>query len=129
MRLPPQSPFYEKIYLENKLEEGVLKMVILNFKSMKTLEILRCFKRLSEIDKLRLAIHLLESNYLHADINKEKEIQQLEERLIELDSNYATTITNFSKYIYLTVLFSMFMELSEYNKKIFATEMLEIINE
>ena len=34
-------------------------MTILNFKTMKTIEILKEFKKLSEIDKLRLAIHEL----------------------------------------------------------------------
>ena len=101
--------------------------MILNYKSMKTLEILKCFKRLDEIDKLRLAIHLLESKYLHLDIDKNKEIQQLEKRLIELDSSYATTITNFSKYKVLTFLSAMFMELSEYNKNILVTEILDYI--
>jgi len=91
---------------------------------VKTLEILRHFKRLSEIDKLRLTIHLLESKYLHLDIDKDKEIQQLEKLLIELDNTYATTITNFSKYKVLTFLSAQFMELSEYNKNILVIEML-----
>jgi len=94
---------------------------------MKTLEILRYFKRLSEIDKLRLAIHLLESNYLHSDIDRNYEIQKLEKRLIELDSSYATTITNFSKYKVLTFLSAQFMELSEYDRNILLTEILENI--
>ena len=102
-------------------------MVILNYKSMKTLEILRCFKQLCEVDKLRLAIHLLENKYLHLEIDKVKEIQQLKEKLINLDSTYATTITNFNKYKYLTFLSALFMELSEYNKNILVTEMLEKI--
>jgi len=103
-------------------------MVILNYKSMKTLEISRHFKELREIDKLRFAIHLLESKYLHLDIDKGKEIQRLEKRLIELDNSYATIITNFSNYKYLTFLSAMFMELSEYNKNILVIEMLEIIS-
>ena len=94
---------------------------------MKTLEILRCFKQLCGVDKLRLAIYLLESKYLHLDIDKARKIQKLEERLIKLDSTYATTITNFSKYKYLTFLSAMFMELSDYNKNILVTEMLEEI--
>lgn len=36
--------------------------MILYFKSMKTLELLKYFKRLNYIDKLRLVIHLLENN-------------------------------------------------------------------
>ena len=104
--------------------KGGIYMIILNYKSMKTLEILRCFKQLCEVDKLRLAIHLLESKYLHLDIDKAREIQRLEERLINIDSTYATTITNFSKYKYLTFLSAMFMELSDYNRNIFIAEAL-----
>ena len=92
---------------------------------MKTLEILRNFKRLCEVDKLKLAIHLLESKYLHLDIDKEREIQKLEKRLIELEPTYATTITNFNKYKYLTFLSAQFMELSEYNKNILVIEILD----
>ena len=104
-------------------------MILLNYKSMKTLEILRCFKKLYKTDKLRLAIHLLESKYLHLDIDKNKHIQQLEEQLIELDPSYATTITNFNDYKYLTFLSAQFMELSEYNKNILVIEILQMLDE
>ena len=83
------------------------------------------FKKLSEVDKLRLAIHLLESNYLHSDIDRNYEIQKLEKRLIELDNSYATTIMNFNKYKVLTSLSAMFIELSKYDKDVFITEMLD----
>ena len=107
--------------------EGLVSMMILNYKSMKTLEILRNFKRLCEVDKLKLAIHLLESKYLHLDIDKEREIQRLEKRLIALEPSYATTITNFNNYKYLTFLSAQFMELSNYNRNILVTEILENI--
>ena len=103
-------------------------MKILNFKTMKTIDILKYFKKLSEVDKLRLAIHLLESKYLHLDIDKDEGIQQLEAKLIALDSSYATTITNFSKYKILTFLSAQFMELPEYDKNILVIEMLDNIH-
>jgi len=103
-------------------------MVILNFKTMKTIDILKHFKKLNEVDKLRLAIHLLESKYLHLDIDRDKEIHKLETKLIALDNSYATTITNFSKYETLTFLSAQFMELSEYDKSILVTEMLDNIH-
>lgn len=104
-------------------------MVVLNYKSRKTIEILKYFRMLSEINKLRLAIHLLESKYLHLDIDKEQEIQKLKGELIQLDSTYITTIANFSKYKHLTLLSAQFMELSEYDKNILVIEMLDNIFE
>jgi len=96
---------------------------------METLNLLRYFKGLKCIDKLRLSIHLLESKYIGSDldIDKNKEIQELEKRLIELDISYATTITNFSNYKTLTFLSAKFMELAERDRDIFVLEMLDNI--
>ena len=101
--------------------------MILYFKSMETIKLLKYFKGLKCIDKLRLSIHLLESKYLGSDldIDKNKEIQTLEKRLIELDSSYATTITNFSNYRTLTFLSAKFMELAERDRNTFVLEMLD----
>ena len=87
--------------------------MILKFKSMKVIELLRYFKKLSDIDKLRLSIHLLESPYLHIAVDKDKLVDILEKQLTALDSSYITTIVNFSKYKHLTTLSVKFMELSE----------------
>ena len=106
--------------------KGLINMVILNFKTMKTLEILGYFKKLSVEDKLKLAVHLLESKYLHLDIDKDKKIKQFEEKLIALDDSYNNT-KNFNEYKYLTYLSAQFIELSEYDKNILVTEMLEHI--
>ena len=102
-------------------------MIILNFKSIKVIEVLKYFKESSETDKIRLAIHLLESRDLHLDIDKEKEIKLLEEKLLQLDPNYAITIFNFSKYNNPTFLSSKYMEMSEYEKSILVIEMLDNI--
>jgi len=101
-------------------------MKILNFKTMKTIEILGCFKKLCEVDKLRLAIHLLESKYLHLDIDKDEHIRKLEVKLIALNDSY-NSVTNFNEYKYLTYLSAMFMELSEYDKNALVLDMLENI--
>ena len=106
--------------------KGIENMVILNFKSMNTIEILRCFKKLCEVDKLRLAINLLDSKYLHLDINKAKEIMAIEKRLVELSYE---TIINFNEHKYLVFLSAKFMELSEYDKNILVVEILANICE
>lgn len=54
-------------------------------------------------------------------------MQTLEEQLIELDSSYATTITNFSKYKHLMFLSSQFMELSKCDKNIFVIKILDCV--
>ena len=96
---------------------------------METLNLLRYFKGLKCIDKLRLSIHLLESKYIGSDldIDKNKEIQELEKRLIELDNSYATTITNFSNYRTLTFLSAKFMELAERDRNTLVLDMLNNI--
>ena len=101
--------------------------MILYFKSMETLELLRYFKKLKCIDKLRLSIYLLESKYIGSDldIDKNKKIQELEKHLIELDSSYANTITNFSNYKTLTFLSAKFMELAERDRNTFVLEILD----
>ena len=103
--------------------------MILYFKSIETLELLKHFKKLKCIDKLRLSIYLLESKYLglDLDIDKNKEIHELEKRLIELDNSYATTITNFSNYRTLTFLSAKFMELAERDRSTFVLDMLNNI--
>ena len=91
---------------------------------MKTIEILGYFKKLCEVDKLRLAINLLESPYLHLDIDKAKEIQALEKRLVELGYE---TIFNYNENKYLVYLSAKWMELPEYDKGILVIEILKNI--
>ena len=105
--------------------KGLVNMKILNFKSMKTIEILGYFKKLCEVDKLRLAINLLESPYLHLDIDKTKEIQALEQRLLALGYE---TIFNLNENKYLVYLSAKWLEISEYDKGILVIEMLEYID-
>ena len=76
------------------------------------------------VDKLKLGINLLESKYLHLDIDKENTIKLLKRLLSVLGGTDTTTITNFSKNGALTFLASKFMELSDENKNKFIFEMM-----
>ena len=102
--------------------KGVEKM-ILKFKSMKALELLRHFKKLDHIDQLRLSIHLLENNCLNVNITNELNI--LKNQLIELDEEYKTTLINFNKYLHLTFLSAKFMEISKEDKNIIMLDMID----
>ena len=79
---------------------------------------------LKGIDKVRLAIHLLEdlgfsTNY---DINNFTEL--LKEVLGELDPNYKKVITNFANYKNLLFISAKHMELSTIEEKKFSVELL-----
>ena len=91
---------------------------------MKTIEILGYFKKLCEVDKLRLAINLLESPYLHLDIDKAKEIKRFEKRLSEWGYE---TIINFNEHKYLVYLSAKWLELSEYDKNVLVIDILDNI--
>ena len=99
--------------------------MILYFKSIKALELLRCFKNLSHTDKLRLTIHLLENNSL--DINAKNELNMLKNQLTELAESHTTTLVNFSKYQHLTLMSAIFMEISEKDRKIVVLDMINNI--
>ncbi len=101
--------------------------MILKFKTIKVIELLRLFRKLRDIDKLRLSIHLLENKYLNLDIDINNDIIILKNQLTALNNSYSTTILNFNKYKNLTFLSSKFMELSEIEQSNFILDMLSIL--
>lgn len=78
---------------------------------------------LNGIDKVRLAIHLLEENYFSTKYD-ESFIRLLKEVLGILDPNYKKVITNFAKYKNLLFISAKYMELSTLEKQKFLVEML-----
>lgn len=78
---------------------------------------------LNGIDKVRLAIHLLEESYFSTEYD-ENFIKILKEALEILDSNYKKVITNFAKYKNLLFISAKYMELSLLEKQKFLVEML-----
>ena len=79
---------------------------------------------LTNIDKIRLAIHILENLQFTTDYDIEKFIKLLKEVLGQLDPNYNKTITNFAVYKNLLLMSAIYMELSLIEKQKFSVEML-----
>ena len=78
---------------------------------------------LKGIDKIRLAIHLLEESYFTAEYD-ENFIKILKEVLEILDPNSKKVITNFAKYKNLLFISAKYMELSLLEKQKFSVELL-----
>lgn len=78
---------------------------------------------LKGIDKVRLAIHILEENYFSTEYD-ESFIKLLKEVLEILDSDFKKMITNFAKYKNLLFISTKYMELSLLEKQKFSVELL-----
>lgn len=78
---------------------------------------------LNGIDKVRLAIHLLEESNFSTNYD-ENFIKLLKKVLEILDPNYKNVITNFAKYKNLLFISAKYMELSLLEKQKFSVEML-----
>ena len=98
--------------------------MLLENNTNKIINLIHQFDNLSNIDKVRLAIYLLENKYFNVDFNIEDMINTLKSILSKLDSNYTIIITNFSNYKYLLFLSAKYLELTEKEKKHFSIEMI-----
>lgn len=90
----------------------------------KVINLINNFDTLSNIDKLRLSIYILENKNFNINFNTRDIIILLKEVLSNLDSNYGTTIINFSGYKHLLLFSAKYLELSNLEKKKFTVEML-----
>ena len=88
------------------------------------MNLLDMYDNLSDIDKVRLAIYLLENRGVEISFNIEDVIILLKEVLNKLDPSYSKTIVNFAKYKNLLFLSAKYLELTEKEKKKFSIEML-----
>lgn len=79
---------------------------------------------LNGIDKIRLAIHILEDLGFIPSYDITNFIKILKEVLELLDPNYKNVITNFAKYKNLLFISAKYMELSTLEKQKFSVEML-----
>jgi len=113
--------------------------VLLDKNSEKVIDLIQKYDNLSDIDKIRLAIYLLENKNFSVDFNVRDMIILLKQVLSVLDPSYTKVITNFSKYKHLLFFSAKYLELFEKEKKHFSIEMIfniyendfkdEIINE
>lgn len=98
--------------------------MLLDNNTEKVTRLLDMYDNLSNIDKVRLAIYLLENKEFEINFNVKDMIILLKEVLNKLDPSYSKTIVNFAKYKNLLFLSAKYLELTEKEKKNFSIEML-----
>lgn len=98
--------------------------MLLDSNTNKVIDLLNMFDNLKNIDKIRLAIYLLENKNFDINFNIKDMIILLKEVLNKLDPNYSKNIVNFAKYKNLLFLSAKYLELTEIEKKKFTIEML-----
>lgn len=98
--------------------------MLLDENSGKVIDLIQKYDNLSDIDKIRLAIYLLENKNFSVDFNVRDMIILLKQILSILDPNYNKVITNFSKYKHLLFFSAKYLELTENEKKHFSIEMI-----
>ena len=98
--------------------------MLLDKNSKKVIDLIQKYDNLSDIDKIRLAIYLLENKNFNVDFNVRDMIILLKQILSILDLNYTKVITNFSKYKHLIFFSAKYLELTEKEKKHFSIEMI-----
>lgn len=98
--------------------------MLLESNTKKVIDLIHQFDNLSDIDKVRLAIYLLENKNFSVDFNVRDITILLKQVLSILDQNYTKVITNFSKYKYLLFFSAKYLELTEKEKKHFSIEMI-----
>lgn len=98
--------------------------MLLDKNSQKVIDLIQKYDNLSDIDKIRLAIYLLENKNFDVDFNVRDMIILLKQVLSVLDPSYTKVITNFSKYKHLLFFSAKYLELTEKEKKHFSIEMI-----
>lgn len=97
--------------------------MLLDSNTKKVIALLDMFDNLKNIDKVRLAIYLLENKNFDVNFNIKDMIILLKEILNKLEPSYSKTIVNF-KYKHLLFLSVKYLELDSIEKKKFSIEML-----
>ena len=98
--------------------------MLLESNTKKVIDLIHQFDNLSDIDKLRLAVYLIENKNFNVDFNVRDMIILLKQVLSVLDPSYTKVITNFSKYKHLLFFSAKYLELTEKEKKHFSIEMI-----
>ena len=98
--------------------------MLLDNNTKKVFDLIDMYDNLSNIDKVRLAIYLLENKNFYINFNIKDIIILLKEVLNKLDPSYSKNIVNFAKYKHLLLFSAKYLELTEKEKKNFTIEML-----
>ncbi len=98
--------------------------MLLDNNRVKVINLLDMFDNLNNIDKIRLAIYILENKNFDTNFNIKDIIILLKEVLTKLDPSYSKVIVNFAKYKHLLLFSAKYLELNLEEKKKFTIEML-----
>ena len=98
--------------------------MLLDNNTKKVFDLIDMYDNLSNIDKVRLAIYLLDNKNFYINFNIKDIIILLKEILNKLDPSYSKNIVNFAKYKHLLLFSAKYLELTEKEKKNFTIEML-----
>lgn len=98
--------------------------MLLDNNTKKVFDLIDMYDNLCNVDKVRLAIYLLENKNFYINFNIKDIIILLKEILNKLDPSYSKNIVNFAKYKHLLLFSAKYLELAEKEKKNFTIEML-----
>ena len=98
--------------------------MLLDNNTIKVINLLDMFDNLNNIDKIRIAIYILENKNFDTNFNIKDIIILLKEVLTKLDPSYSKVIVNFAKYKHLLLFSAKYLELNLEEKKKFTIEML-----
>ena len=98
--------------------------MLLQTNTGRVIDLIKRFDKLNNVDKIRLAIHILEHNYFNNELDTDNIIYLLKEILGELDPEYKKVIVNFSRYTTVMLMSGRYLEFSDVEKQKFSVEML-----
>ncbi len=98
--------------------------MLLDNNTERVMDLIDMYENLSNIDKVRLAIYLLENKGFDINFNVEDMVILLKKVLSKLDPSYSKTTVNFAKYKHLLFLSAKYLELTEKEKQNFSVEIL-----
>ena len=98
--------------------------MLLNDNTEKVIDLVDMVDDLKGIDKIRLAIHMLENLGFTTNYDIKKFIKLLKEIIELMNHNYTKVITNIAKYKNLLFISAKYMELSTLEKQKFSVELL-----
>lgn len=98
--------------------------MLLEDNSERVINLINTFENLKDIDKVRLAIHLLEDLKFSCDFSLDQIKKSLKDTLSILDKDYEKVIVNFLKYTNLMLISAKYLELEEIEKKKYIVEIL-----
>jgi hypothetical protein len=101
-----------------------MMIMLLNDNTERVINLVDMVDNLTDVDKIRLAIHILENLGFTSNYDIQSFIKLFQEILEIIDPDYNKVITNFAKYQKLLFISARYMELSTLEKQKFSVEML-----